>query len=412
MISASIIITLCVLILIAYIFDLSSSKTKIPSVILLLVLGWTGQGLSELLKLNIPNLEFLLPILGTLGLILIVLEGSLELELNKAKLPTIKKSFLLALVPMMLLSILFASIFRYALDYEFKQSFTNVIPLTIISSAIAIPSVYNLSKKNKEFVTYESSLSDILGVLMFNFFTLNEVINWSSFGIFFWDLFVMLVISLVATIGMSILLNKINHHIKYIPIIILVVLIYEISKIIHLPALIFILVLGLFLSNLDELRGFKWISWLKPNKLDHQVKLFKEIVVEGAFLIRSLFFILFGFLIKSSEVFNPHTIVWSLGIVIAIFIARYIMLRVLKLQVKPLIYIAPRGLITILLFLSIPIDDSISIINKSLVIQVILITSIVMMIGVMLDKSKESIAQLDENPLPKMPNEHFPEIFI
>jgi hypothetical protein len=39
------------------------------------------------------------------------------------------------------------------------------------------------------------------------------------------------------------LLNKIQHHIKFVPIVLLIILIYEISKIFHLPALIFILVL-------------------------------------------------------------------------------------------------------------------------------------------------------------------------
>jgi hypothetical protein len=42
---------------------------------------------------------------------------------------------------------------------------------------------------------------------------------------------------------LSFLLNKIQHHIKFVPIVLLIILIYEISKIFHLPALIFILVL-------------------------------------------------------------------------------------------------------------------------------------------------------------------------
>ena len=36
----SIIISLCVLLLLSYVFDLSAAKTKIPSVILLIALGW------------------------------------------------------------------------------------------------------------------------------------------------------------------------------------------------------------------------------------------------------------------------------------------------------------------------------------------------------------------------------------
>jgi len=79
--TGAIIITICTLLLIAYIFDLTSSKTKVPSVILLLLLGWLVQQGSLLFKINIPDLTALLPILGTVGLILIVLEGSLEFTL-------------------------------------------------------------------------------------------------------------------------------------------------------------------------------------------------------------------------------------------------------------------------------------------------------------------------------------------
>ena len=78
--TTTIIITFCVLLLIAYVFDLTSSKTKIPSVILLLLLGWSVRQLTVLLDIHLPDFSPILPVLGTVGLILIVLEGSLELE--------------------------------------------------------------------------------------------------------------------------------------------------------------------------------------------------------------------------------------------------------------------------------------------------------------------------------------------
>ena len=137
---------------------------------------------------------------------------------------------------------------------------TNAIPFCVISSAIAILSVRNLSSHNKEFVIYESSLSDILGVLLFNFLALNETIDRFSFGNFALQLLIITVVSFIATIGLSFLLTKIEHHIKFVPIILLVVLIYAVSKIYHLPGLIFILIFGLLIGNLDELKRFKWIE--------------------------------------------------------------------------------------------------------------------------------------------------------
>jgi len=83
--TTSIIITVCVLVLLSYFFDLSSKKTKIPAVVLLLLLGWIVRLLTAFFNIKIPDLHILLPIFGTIGLILIILEGSLELELNKSK---------------------------------------------------------------------------------------------------------------------------------------------------------------------------------------------------------------------------------------------------------------------------------------------------------------------------------------
>jgi Kef-type K+ transport system membrane component KefB len=391
------IIAFCVLIIVAYIFDLTTSKTKIPSVILLLILGWGLHQITDVFKINVPNLDGLLPFLGTIGLIVIVLEGSLELEFNKSKLPMIKKSIIVALIPMMVLGFILAGAFYYYqihygsgyLDPDFRKALIGAIPLTVISSAIAIPSAVNLGKKNKEFVTYESSLSDILGVLFFDFVFRNTVIDFDSLWVFLLQLLIIAVVSFIATIGLSYLLARINHQIKFIPIIILVILIYTISKIYHLPALIFIMLFGLFLGNLEEIKRIKFIQKFKLNKLEHEVTKFHEILREGTFLVRVMFFLLFGFLINTEELLDLDTFYWTLGIVGLIFLIRFVQLKISKVPVMPLMFVAPRGLITILLFLYIAPEDNIDIVSETLITQVILLSVVVMMIGLMFNKEKD-----------------------
>ena len=104
--TSAIIISICVLLLIAYIFDVSSPKTRIPSVILLLLVGWAVRQGANFLGLHIPDLSPILPVIGTVGLILVVLEGSLEVELNRSKLGLIVRSTVVALLPIILLSML------------------------------------------------------------------------------------------------------------------------------------------------------------------------------------------------------------------------------------------------------------------------------------------------------------------
>lgn len=384
--TTGIIIMLCVLLLIAYIFDVSAARTKIPSVILLLSLGWGVRQFTELIGLHIPGLFSALNILGTIGLILIVLEGSLELELDRSKLPVIGKSFIVALFPMLLLAFVSAFALYYFEHASFKNSLGNVIPICVISSAIAIPTARNLNKKEKEFIIYESSLSDILGVLFFNFIVLNASIGAGSVGHFILELVLITVISFVATAGLAFLLSKIDHHIKFAPIILLIILIYNLSKIYHLPGLIFILLFGIFLGNLEGLKHFNWIAKLRPEILEKEVHKFREITAEATFIIRALFFLLFGYTMDTAEILNTTTLVWAAAFVALIFITRAIQLKISKLPVMPLVFIAPRGLITVLLFLAIPAEQMIPIVNKSLIVQIILLSSLVMMAGVMLAK--------------------------
>lgn len=383
------IIAICVLLVLAYAFDVSSSKTKIPSVVLLLGLGWTVKQIAQFIEIPIPDLTPILPILGTVGLILIVLEGSLELELNKSKFILVGKTSVMALLPMLILSFGLGYALYYFGDIDFKIGLGNAIPLAIVSSAIAIPSVQNLSPFKREFVTYESSLSDIFGVIFFNFITLNAYIGSQSVGNFLLQLFIILIITAVSTLSLAFLLSKIKHSVKFVPIILMIVLIYAVSKEYHLPALIFILLFGLFLGNLDEIKQTTFIEKLQPEILKKEVHKFKELTGEIAFLIRSLFFLLFGYLIETAELLNTETIIWAIGITSGIFLLRLIFLLILKIQVMPILFIAPRGLITILLFLTIPVSQTTELVNKSLIIQVIILTALAMMFGLIFAKNEQ-----------------------
>jgi len=149
----------------------------------------------------------MLPVLGSVGLILIVLEGSLDLELDKSKRILIGKSLLMAMLPLFALAFSLAWLLMQYTGLDYKICLINAIPLSVISSSIAIPSAKNLSPFRREFIVYESSFSDIIGVLFFNFILLNEVVDGRSFGIFGIELSIMMVISFIAAVGLALLLK-------------------------------------------------------------------------------------------------------------------------------------------------------------------------------------------------------------
>ncbi|MFD0752322.1 sodium:proton antiporter [Mucilaginibacter calamicampi] len=396
--TVGIILTLCILVLLAYIFDFTSAKTKIPSVILLLGLGYLVKQLCTLFNVVLFDLRGVLPILGTIGLILIVLEGALELELSKEKLSLIGKSIWVALLPIVVLSFGVAFTMHYCFGYGLHRALANAIPLSIISSSIAIPSTRNFSQGQREFVIYESSISDIVGVIFFNFITQHTSFGVLSFSLFFVELIIIVVVSFVATGALSFLLSRLQHHVKFVPIMFLVILVYEISKVFHLPSLVFILVFGLFLNNLDKIKHLHFIQNLQPNLLRVEVKKFKELTIEATFLIRALFFLLFGYLIETEELIATDTLAWSVGITAGIFIVRALVLKAAKLPLMPLVFVAPRGLITILLFLSLPLTLQIPLISRPMVIQIIILSALVLMVGALLNRNPVAPGATAEYP--------------
>jgi hypothetical protein len=68
--------------------------------------------------------------------------------------------------------------------------------------------------------------------------------------------------------------------------------------------------------------------------------------------------------------------------VVLIYLLRFIQLKASGLRLRNLLFIAPRGLITILLYLSILPEDKLPLVNEPVIIQVIVITSLFMMPGV------------------------------
>ena len=94
-----IITSVSIIVIISYLFSAIAKKTNIPSVLMLIVLGVIIQ-LFVVTKTDITdNLDFqnLLAILGKIGLILIVLEAALDLEIKREKLGMMIKAFLIAL---------------------------------------------------------------------------------------------------------------------------------------------------------------------------------------------------------------------------------------------------------------------------------------------------------------------------
>jgi Kef-type K+ transport system membrane component KefB len=333
-----------------------------------------------------------LELLGVVGLILIVLEGSLDLKITPDKRQLIKRSLLAAMLMLFSTTIAIAFILGHTLDMSFKQALPYAVAMGVISSAIAIPSVNKLEPNKKDFIIYESSFSDIIGIMLFNYVISNELLSIVTVGTFFGNLVLISVISIICTLFVLLLFKYLKGHIKVFLILSILILVYSLSKQMHLPSLFFILVFGLVLNNAEPyLKG--WLKdYLHPEKLLEVNVELKTMTAELAFLIRTFFFLLFGYSIDISLLVLKPVVLTGTLVIIVILVLRYVFLRFIsKTNIFPELFIAPRGLITIILFYSIPTHLTTDKFNEGVLSFVILGSGLIMMLGLIFTNKKFNV---------------------
>ncbi|RYE28104.1 MAG: sodium:proton antiporter [Sphingobacteriaceae bacterium] len=379
------------LVIFSYLFDLISKKTRIPAVLLLLALGIGLRFLVDYIGFKTFNFLTILPALGTIGLILIVLEGALELKYEKEKNKLILRSFLSALTILIGTSVVLALILKQLSNNTFSACFLNAIPFSIVSSAIAIPSAGAMENHKKEYVIYEASFSDILGIVLFNFMVNNPSIKASSFVNLGFETVSILLLSVVSCLFMLYLLSRLQHHVKFFLILSILILVYAFGEQFHLSALILVLAFGLFLNNADQIKR-KWFKryFLYP-KLDRDLHQLFQLSAESAFIIRTFFFVIFGFTMNLQELKNLEVAEYGIAILAAIYLIRFLSLKYVgKTDLLPEIFISPRGLITILLYYNLPDHLKLKGIETGLLFLIILGTSVIMSLGLLLSGKKEA----------------------
>lgn len=383
----SILIVLALLVVVSYVFNIISNKLKFPSVLLLLGTGVGLRYLGDSVGYSFIQATTLLQFFGIVGLILIVLEGVLDLKITKDKASLIGQSFLSAVVIFFTTAGVISLIFILLLDIPIRNAIIYAIPLGIISSAIAIPSVIDFTEEKKEFIIYESTFSDIIGILLFNFIVATAVVDWAAVGGFFSDIILSIIVSIVVSLILTYFIQSINAQVKFFLVFSLLIILFSVGKLLHLPSLILIMVFGLIINNTQLLRRipFGQVAWQKAGLFSADLKL---ITAETAFLVRTFFFLIFGYTLNLALIVDEGVATIGLLIVASILIIRYIFLRfILKTNVISELFIAPRGLVTIILFYSIPLHLRLDAFSEGIVYFVIIASSLLMILGLLTSKN-------------------------
>ncbi len=379
-------------IVLSHFFNILSEKTSIPSVLMLILTGIlirlgldkAGEGVADLM----PSLE----ILGIIGLIMIVLEAALDLQLSRETLPLIGRSLLIAFLCLILSSAGIALLIQAFIPMEFVNAMLYSTPLSIMSSAIIIPSVSALIAPKKDFMIYESAFSDILGIMLFYFVvSLLESGGKVAAVQFGGSLIVTILVAIVASYVLVFLFKDMKGHVRLFLLISVLLLLYALGKLMHLSPLLIILIFGMALSNHQTVFKIFKNDFADPDEdpIEKIEKEFHLITMETAFVVRTFFFVIFGMTIDLDALVNMDVFIISACVLSILYIVRFLFLKLfLKNGIIPELWIAPRGLITILLFFAIPAQYVSTEFNSGILLYVIIISSLIMTFSLIQNRSK------------------------
>ncbi|MBI9056170.1 MAG: cation:proton antiporter [Labilibaculum sp.] len=391
--SYQLIIAGCLIILLSFIFTKIAYKTHVPSVLMLIGLGILIQYALKIM--HVPEINFfpILEVIGIIGLIMIVLEAALDLELKKDKISVIVKSLLVATLGLAVSLLVASAIIYYMIpNMDWITSVLYATPLSILSSAIIIPSVGKLSEEKKEFHVYESTFSDIIGIMLF-YFVLNVIefqnpdpLSTSqimhpilSFGI---STVVSCIVAFVASYLLLYAFQFVKDGAHLFLLISILVLLYAVGKILHLSPLIIILVFGIIAQNNELFYRGPLRKYLHKERFDVLKRELHVITMESAFVVRTFFFVIFGLSIIVSNLLNYSVLEVSLMLLLSIYAIRWLLLRIfIGVDIFPQIWIAPRGLITVLLYYAIPQEYANESFDPGILLFIIISTSLIMSWG-------------------------------
>lgn len=382
MATETLMIGISVCVLVSYWFSHLGKQLRFPSVIFLLAAGLILRKLTDTWQATVPLPPGLLPLLGTVGLILIVLEGGLDLNLKPGRRTFLLRTFGAAVLGVLLTSGAVAALLHYGLDLAWPLATLMAVPFAVISSAVAIPSAEVLAAETREFVIYESSWSDIVGVMLFNAALVAALGGGGATLSFFGGGLAVLVLGSLIGLAVYWLVGHLEGQVKFLPLIFALILVYAGAKALQLSPLLIVLILGLMLNNPHLIRRVHWLKGLHSDHYGAELDKLKHLTAEATFLVRTFFFLLLGYSTDLGTMVDLRTWGVALALVAAIFLLRLPVLWLLAPRhTRPLLWAAPRGLITVLLFYSLPAGTVPEVFPPGALILVVLLSCSVMAIG-------------------------------
>lgn len=188
-----------------------------------------------------------------------------------------------------------------------------------------------------------------------------------------------IITSVVLSYALLYVIQNIKGEAKFFLFLAVLVLLYAIGKMFHLSSLIIILMFGLLLRNHRVLLFGKLKEWLRDSKIDAVFEQFKMITVETSFLVRTFFFVVFGMTLPLTAIVQWEVWLISVIFLVVTYLLRFGLFYIIENKdTMPQTFIAPKGLISVLLFFAIPETMRTDGFESGVLFVVIISTSVIM----------------------------------
>ncbi len=305
------------IIFIGYFGELISKKYNIPSALFLLLLGLILKFTNYIDPTPLIGIQ---PLFGSLALILIMFDGSLSMNIYNVIFKS-GKSFMMSIIITILSIISSIVLLHYVFGFDIIIGAIVGALAGGIGSTTTISIISGLSVPRKiiDFLTLESSITDVFSIILTLILTtalVSGVIDIQKIGAGVLSTF-----SIGAFLGLIIglifitVLHKIKSEYGYMVTFGVILFLYALSGIFGGSGAISILVFGILLGNEKEV---KRIFRLKGDGTRTQIKKFQA---EISFFVRTFFFVYLGFVVALGGIQN---FLIALSLIVAFSAVRYI----------------------------------------------------------------------------------------
>ncbi|MEK6982129.1 MAG: cation:proton antiporter [Candidatus Micrarchaeota archaeon] len=336
------------ILIIGYFGELLAKKFSVPSALLLLLIGY-------LLKftgyVEIESIVGIQDLFGSLALIVLLFDGGLTLNLREVLFKS-GRVLLLAFLTTVVAIILSIALFNFLGINPIIGAIFGAIAGGIGSTTtISIASSLKLPDRIKNFLTLESSITDVFSIILTIVLTQTLLSGSIDFQIISQGIASRfstgLIIGAVTGIISLAILSKIQKGYNYMVTFAIVLILYAVTEFLAGSGAIAVLVFGLLFGNENAIRNA-----LKLDINAGKRPIIKQFQNEISFFIRTFFFVFLGIVV---QIGNLNTLMIAVYLLVILYITRYLCVNIANYKDpvsefnKILIAINPRGLATAVL---------------------------------------------------------------